>query len=293
MKKMFLLGFLGMALNLKAEPEKQKKVELTPLESIAIGSAAGLTEVLFPGQPLTYCMNIAILKKTKGLEKPVTFNARHMYRGFFANAGGMAPTTALQTVVRMEGEKLLRSGSSEELSAFQKLALAFTAGVTSAAAATPSESIPVYQQLAGTQGVAKSTSQAFNELKGKAWRGFFPTAFRDGLFTVGYGALAPLAGKAFEEQVGESTVAKLAAGAATGTVIALATQPCAVIKTALQGDPLRQKYQGSFDAASSLYRTEGMRGLFSGLSARCARITFAIPLLSMAVESYSSFFTQE
>lgn len=209
----------------------QKKRSLSMFESVLVGSAAGATEVAFAGQPLSYRANMLSLKQS------CSTNPVHWYKGFSVSLAGMAPITALQKVGRVTGERFLQARQDESLSDAQKLSVACLAGAAAATVATPSEAVPVYMQCMEKAGTPKTSMQAFKELKLQVWRGFSLTAGRDGLFTMGYGSLAALAKARATQAYGDSPVVSVGSGALTGGAIAVATQPLAVVKTMLQGDP--------------------------------------------------------
>lgn len=290
-KYLFLLIFFGyQAISFSCESPKHSTsasthAELTFWQSAAVGALAGATEVSILGQPLSYAMNQVVQSK------PCARNPLAWYRGGLANIAGMAPITAIQQVVNVKGQALVRKfQAGDPLTDSQKMIVALAAGATSALAGTPSESIPVYMQKPECHGI--STMQAFRDLKTKAWRGLVPTAGRDGLFTVGYSALAPLAKERVRARLSDTNLAaytkpaELGASVAAGVLIAVATQPLAVVKTKLQADPFAQSYSTSFAAAQAIYQTDSIKGYFKGMVPRGARVMVAIPVLNVASEFY-------
>lgn len=289
LKAKFSLGLLSLSCAFvnyaSTEPSASKKSATPTLwQGVAIGGLAGITEVSLLGQPLSYAMNQRVQSR------PLATNPLAWYRGGLANAAGMAPITAIQQVVNLKGQTLLQQYQNAALSDTQKMTVALLAGATSALAATPSEAIPVYLQKPECAG--KSTLQALQELKLRAWRGLVPTAGRDGLFTVGYAALAPvLQSRVHAELVGTrwenyTTTAEFGATVGAGVLTAVATQPLAVLKTQLQADPFARSYRRTLDAANATYRQAGLPGYFKGLVPRGARVMCAIPVLNKASEFY-------
>lgn len=266
--------------------ERRESLDVKPTlgQNIVIGSLTGVTEVAVSGQVLTYMANQIIDKKA------LSKNPMDYYRGSLVNAAGMAPITAIQKVGNTYGQASIRSWQGQELSDMQKTGVAFLAGAASALAATPSESIPVYMQQPENMGI--STMQATKNLGLKSLRGFWPTAGRDGFFTVGYLELAHIVQEKSQAICGESAVVKVGSGIGAGLVTAVVTHPCAVIKTKLQKDPHSKVYKNSLDVMRRVYAEDGLRGFTKGLSARGTRVTIAIPLMSEAAKWYSSFFSQ-
>lgn len=286
-KYLFLLFFIYTVTNFSCESPKSIKstrAELTFWQSATVGALAGATEVSILGQPLSYAMNQAVQ------HKPVARNPLAWYRGGLANVAGMAPITAIQQVVNVKGQALVRNAQAGTLTDRQRMAIAFVAGATSALAATPSESVPVYMQKPECRGI--STIQALRDLKVRSWRGLVPTAGRDGLFTVGYSALAPIMQTHARTNLTNTSLAAypktvdLSASVAAGVFTAVATQSLAVIKTKLQADPFAATYRTSLDVARAIYKTDGVQGYFKGMVPRGARIMVAIPVLNAATEFY-------
>lgn len=286
-KYLFLLFFSYTATNLGCESPKgviHPRTELTFWQSATVGALAGATEVSILGQPLSYAMNQVVQ------HRPVAHNPLAWYRGGLANVAGMAPITAIQQVVNVKGQALVRNTQADPLTDRQRMAIAFVAGATSALAATPSESVPVYMQKPESRGI--STMQALRDLKIKSWRGLVPTAGRDGLFTVGYSALAPIMQTHARASLTNTSLTAypktvdLSASIAAGIFIGITTQPLAVIKTKLQADPFAATYRTSLDAARAIYKADGVQGYFKGMVPRGARIMVAIPVLNAASEFY-------
>lgn len=263
---------------------KKDTVTLTLMQNIAIGGAAGATEVVSFGQIASYFMNQIIQGK------PISRNPFHWYRGSAVNAASMAPITAVQKVVDAHIRAQMKAAQEHDLSAVQKMTAAFVAGTAGACIATPTEAIPVYMQK--PENVQKTTLQATQDLRLRAWRGFGATAMRDGLFTIGYMALAPIIQERTQAIIGQSSAASVAGGVTAGLVTAVATQPFAVVKTALQADHTKQKYSNAFDVIRATCAQEGFTGLYKGLTARGARIMVAIPVLTKAGEAYTAMLTQ-
>lgn len=263
-----------------SEPQKKPVVHPTLMQSVVVGSMAGVTEVCLLGQPLSYAMNQMVQSK------PLSGNPLHWYRGCVANAAGMAPITAIQKAGSAQLQARMKEAQGHDLSDGQKMGASFVAGAASALASTPSEAIPVYMQK--PENAQKKTVQVALELKRRMWRGLVPTAKRDGLFTVGYDSLAPIM-QAKARAIMDKSSAEVVGGIGAGVATAVATQPLAVVKTAMQANP---GYRNSLEAAQEIYSKHGVKGLFKGLTPRGARIVVAIPVLTKASEKYTALVTQ-
>lgn len=255
--------------------------EPTLFQSVVIGSMCGATEVGTTGQPLFYMTNMKVSKER------LSKNPLQWYRGVGVNMGFMIPITAIQKTVVDQGEQWLQHHQGHKVSSSQKVGIAFCGGLASALASTPGESIPTYLQQPQAKGV--STWEAIKTLKGNVYRGVTHTMLRDGMFTVGYSALAPIFTNQFAKITNKAPGTDLAGGITAGVLTAIVTQPSTVIKTKLQTDSGRQLYKNSWQAIQQTYHTEGIKGFFVGLSARGMRVTCAIPILCGADQLYKKW----
>jgi hypothetical protein len=279
----FLALFLCAAQTNGSDHPKKAALEPTLAQHIIVGGAAGVTEVAIMGQITSYLMN----QKIQG--KSIAKNPLHWYRGGLVNAASMAPITAIQKATDAYIRAHMKTKQRQELSSMQKMTAAFVAGATGALVSTPTEAIPVYMQK--PENIKKTVLQASKDLKILAWRGLSATAMRDGLFTIGYMALAPIMQEKAEAIMGQSPASTVVGGIGGGLLTALITQPFAVVKTALQADPYSALHKNSFNAIRKIYAKEGLKGFFKGLTARGARIMVAIPVLTKAGEFYTTALT--
>lgn len=248
---------------------KQAKKPLTFFESTMVGGVVGAAEVLLPGQMLSYAMNQSVGKKP--------FVLRDSYKGFFVNAGGQMPIAAVQKVVQVKGAAALEEAQRSKLSDGQKVGISFLSGVAGALVDTPSNAMQLYLQKPGNDRVVMIDACRSLSFKGLS-RGFWTNALsKEAPFAVGYQWLAPKTSELLEPYVSEGLLSKAIGGATAGAVVALVTQPGAVIRTKMQTD-WGYEYKNSYVAAKEVYRTGGSRGFFSGLPQRGARVFVAVPL---------------
>lgn len=262
----FFIIFCMINLSLQSSENRP----LTLVESIVVGGLSGGLEVAATGQPLSYAMN------QKFIQQPC--NWRHMYQGGFVNAAGQMPITAMQKVVQVKGTQFAESMQGSSLSTWQKIGISFTAGVAGSCIDTPSNAVQVFKQKPENKG--KSVAQACKELGTKgSFRGFTANAvLKEGPFVVGYQILAS-EGKAFvQKYVDHDLLAEGIGGAASGVVVAIATQPGAVIRGKMQSDPYGQVYTSTWQTAQKIYQQEGAVGLLKGLPQRGPRVALAIPM---------------
>lgn len=247
---------------------KDPNRSLTLTESIVLGGAVGAAEVAFPGQILSYAMNMAINQKP--------FIVRNAYQGVGANAMGQMPIAAVQKAVQVKGSELIESVQGYSLSQPQKFAISFVAGVGGSMIDTPSNAVQLYLQ--NPKNATKNMWQACRDLGRKSFRGSCPNAIKEGLFTIGYQALAPQGKQVVGEYVDNNTVATALGGSLAGALTALMTQPGAVIRNKMQGDLKGDVYSTVRKTVQKIYHTAGVRGFFIGLKQRGARVMVAVPL---------------
>lgn len=267
MSKKIVMTCMFMTASWLCPKDEPVSSPLSLMESIAVGGVVGAAEVALPGQIFSYGMNQAIKGKK--------FVWADAYKGGVVNALGQAPITAVQKVVQVKGSRAIELAQGSELSDAQKVGVSYAAGVAGAVIDTPSNAVQLCMQNE-TQG-KKTMMQAMCHLKEKCHRGFVANAFlKEGLFAVGYQALAPKGQEIAKGYVGDNIAAVAIGGAAAGVVTAVATQPGAVIRNKMQNDPFATT--STMQTAKNIFVSEGMKGFFSGLKQRGARVAIAVPL---------------
>ncbi|KAI9356490.1 mitochondrial carrier domain-containing protein [Zopfochytrium polystomum] len=140
------------------------------------------------------------------------------------------------------------------------------------------------------------------------WRGLGPTLWRDvpfsGIYWAGYESLKPKLLPDLEGQrptAGQEFLAAFTAGAVAGTVAAVVTTPFDVAKTLQQ--TIHHNEPGCLSSPSqqlkfvkvlrSVAETEGLPGLFRGLSPRIARIAPACAVMISSYEVGKLFFESQ
>jgi len=266
-----------MQLHSSDQQQKQPAKPLTLGQSIVVGGVVGAAEVAFPGQPLSYAMNVAIKNAQLPQVQRERFVFSHSYKGFAANALGQMPITAMQKAVQSKGTQWAEKEKGSALSDWQKAGVSYAAGVAGAVIDTPSNAVQLYLQDKANAG--QNTAQALRTLGGKSFRGFAPNAFlKEGPFVVGYQMLAQKGAQVAQKYVGDNLAAVALGGAAAGVVTAVATHPGAVMRNKMQNDPDKKTYTSSWQTAKKVCVDEGVKGLFNGLKERGTRVAIAVPL---------------
>jgi len=251
----------------------------TPVEHAAsdvvvdagIGAVAGMAEVTV-NQPLIYFKN-SIQTGAKIASNPAVW-----YRGYLTNVGTLAPITAIQVSATTILSNVLFGKAPSQANDAEKSISAVGAGALSGLISGPSESIILHQQRTG-----EGTFAALKSIRSDAgWKGVFRgtsyAMFRDGLFTAGFMAGAPMLVKRLRDDYNLSEpTARLAGGCAAGALAAVLTHPADTIKTRLQRDYMGEKYK-SFTAPYA----EG--GLLKGLAARGTRVIVGVCVIGNVTE---------
>jgi solute carrier family 25 protein 39/40 len=126
------------------------------------------------------------------------------------------------------------------------------------------------------------------------WRGLGPTLWRDVPFSVVYWAAYDAASRKLR---GDQKTQKSAfgtafvAGAGAGAIATAFTHPFDVVKTRRQVGMLGD-HGRSLDALRMIYKVEGVKGMYVGLSARIAKVAPSCALMIGVYEAGKHFFTQ-
>uniref|UniRef100_A0A146LB89 Citrate transport protein n=2 Tax=Lygus hesperus TaxID=30085 RepID=A0A146LB89_LYGHE len=216
-----------------------KNRPLIPLESIVAGSLSGTLEASV-NQPLIY------IKNCIQLNKPVRVNPLYWYRGYVANVGSLAPATVIQVTL---SHLLLSHVFHKDMSRRNVVTSAFTAGAISGMITGPAESVIVNQQLHGNT-ILHTLRTIYTDagLRG-IFRGTPYVMFRDGSYTAGYIALAPMLGRHLHQLLREKMqwnlpwlLCNILSGIAVGSALSTLTHPIDTYKTVLQEDYSRKRH---------------------------------------------------
>lgn len=208
---------------------------------------------------------------------------RFLYRSWAVNAASMAPITAVQVRINSAFLAWFTHGGDQTNMA-QQVSAACMAGIASAAISGPCELVMRHQQSTGDSFV-KTVAALTNTPKGSLllYRGFTPTAVRDGGFTAGYLALGKQIGDCipYESTTPMSKVVKaIIGGVPAGVAVALITHPFDTVKAKMQADTHAQEYKNMLDVVKKVYAIEGAQGFFPGVELRTKRVVRAIALMN-------------
>lgn len=258
---------------------------------------------------LTRCQNPQNIRYT-GLVNAFMSIAKHegptaLWRGLTPTLLMSVPSTMVYFTANDQITYALRalsssSSSSASLSGFSRLADSLVPAISGSCARVgavilmgPLELVRTRIQ-AGTEDVSASLRQYFrtiiqNEGLLGLWRGVRPTLWRDVPFSALYWTVVDditgrLRSRSTEPNSGwQSFKIAFAAGAGAGFVAALVTNPFDVAKTRVQVAEHSSDGLATFRILSSVYQTEGVSGLMSGIVPRVVRI---VPACAIMIGSY-------
>lgn len=238
------------------------------VRSIAVGSIAGAAEVSLD-QPL-FNIKTALQQGRK-----IDWQPKALWNASYTNMASMIPTTALQVCGNDALNKIYKDiNDGKNPSNLDKTALAVMAGFGSSLVCGPSEMIMTHQMNTKTGMIP-----TINHLKNKygkmiLTRGLLPTGFRDGGFTCGYTAMPAI----INEKINNEAVSLIL----SGTICAGITHPFDTTKTKMQTEVGQKMFGSMLYTAQDIYKNEGIKGFFKGITPRGLRVICAISFLNCA-----------
>ena len=247
---------------------EQALLKMSPLENAAVDVGAGTIEVIAL-QPILYWKNAT----QQGL--PLSLNPRMLYRGLSTSVVNMATLTGLQFPLTGAVAKAITGGEERPLGDGEKVGAAFCGGFISGLACGPFELTMIQQQRFGGSTLGTPARIVSEYGAAAIGRGITTTIGREAMFTMSMLGVTPLIQEKLVASSGMEKNAALAAGSLTGALLAgVATHPLDTIKSCMQGDLGREKYDGIVQTGRSLATEYGVvQGLFKGLFWRVALIS--------------------
>lgn len=239
---------------------------LTGDQNLALGIVSGM---------MCKSMNYPLLnwKNTVQQGLPISFTPSIVYRGLpmaMINLGG---TTGVQFVCTGFFQKRL-AGPDGKIDSKKETMAALFGGLVSGIPCCVYELTMIQQQRFG--GSIPGTPVRVVKEHGLSilTRGLSTTMGREGLYTMAMLGLTPLIQRGLNESYGMENSMALVAGSLIGAFVsATLSHPMDTIKTCMQGDLGRVKYNNVTQTAKSLVNEYGIaNGLFKGLSWRIGLI---------------------
>lgn len=253
---------------------------VSPLEHTAIGALAGVVEV-------------CIMQPTVGVKnalqegRPVPKTIPGLYRGLAISAGAMLPITSVQFGMnRFLEQTYKRVYETDRLGSGGTLALAMSAGASSAFLGCPAEFVMIQQQKSG-----RSLATEFRHVLAtygalKPFKGLSATVMRESMYASGYLAVAPLLREVLQQQPAVRDVPGgpfVISGVVAGLLATVCTQPADTIKTRMQAFPdasTHPEYRSFLSTTRHIINAEGAGTFFAGLWPRAFRIVCAVFILN-------------
>jgi hypothetical protein len=165
----------------------------------------------------------------------------------------------------------------------------FLAGAVSATVSSPAELIMLWQQNKGTN-ILTTTREIMAQSPLRIYRGFIPTAARDGGLSVGYLALAETIRVGFVAPLfpqDSNLPPAILSGIIAGVFAAIVTHPFDTLKTDLQADITKQRFNGLFTALAWRMKSTSSGGsgrwtsLYKGFEPRAVRVISGVTIMSI------------
>lgn len=246
---------------------------LTKTENATVGALAGVADIT--------CIQWAYyMKNARQQGLPLTLNPFVLYRGYAANCMNISMGTCFQFVANGAIESILMKDGPRKLTPAEQLSSGFVAGFASGIVASPFELIMTQQQLNG-KSIGTNTYGLVTQ--GQILRGFVPTCFREGVFSMAYLGMAPVIRTKLGEAMpgtseeGLRIVAAVCGAAACGIL----SHPFDTVKTCMQGDVEQTKYGSMTKAFSRIHSDGGIPALYRGLEFRFVRQVWQVWILDL------------
>lgn len=217
---------------------------------------------------------LSIIKINLQQKTPIPWEIKGLYRGLIPNALGSIPTTAIQITATQWFEQDVFLGSPTYT---QKICSALTSGVVSSVFSTPVELLITKLNHSRTLNLS---SVARSQFVTYGLTGFFigqvATALREGGFSIFFMAITPWLKNHIKSYGVNDNVAVAVAGACSGVLSTIVTQPLDVIKTQQQSDSFQKTNVGFFKTAEKI----GFSNLWNGFLPRSSSIIISITFMT-------------
>jgi hypothetical protein len=249
-------------------------------QAMIAGIIAGIAEVSV-NHPLW-----VIKTRMQSDYKPV-LQLKRIYHGLFSNMLSMVPLIAL----RLSLATLLKNNCSTDTSSRNLIVSSIIGGSIPSILSSPLEFIRTRQIH---NGLSLSLT-CKNLIKKNGYRvlstGMTGTMGRDGLYTCGFFALAPILKDKINTYSNKEWVASVVSKPLAGAIAAFASQPLDTIKTKQQIRAEQEK-TSLLKVAKEIAQKEGFQGFFKGSTPRIIRVTSAITIISTVYEKVTDFFIE-
>ncbi len=242
------------------------------------------------------CVNhpLVALKQRHQSGYSFTLQPKILYRGLGSSLSFMAPIITMRMSVNDSLKNYLISENDPKHNA-KKILCSFSAGIISSFLTNPTELIMTYQQkLGGTMPNAINSIVRKNGNIFSLYKGFFPISVRDGIFTSGFLSGTPIIKKKIMPILDNNEhVSSLLAGYMSGLIAALTSQPPDTIRAFIHDSAADGKKPSVTEAFKSIYKKDGLFGLYKGGGYRCVRVISSATILPLAIEKLNASFKKK
>lgn len=230
---------------------------------------AGTLDVML-SEPLEY------FKTMRQVGMKPSGNPRAWYRGAPVSLASALPTTIIQFTSR---ELLKDMLPGDDFDADIKRSL--IGGFASSLTATPAEFLKLHLRMQQERGQKKpilETAQSLIATGGPRVLlcGITTKALREGIFSSGYLAIYPNLFAELSNAGLDGVSASLVAAAVTAACVTCVSHPFDTVSTRMQEDYMRKHARTSWQHACEIYRAEGTKGFYSGVSWRFLSVLIAV-----------------
>lgn len=273
------------------------RVALSPVENMVAGAIGGALEISIQMPILTYKLCIQ-----EGRALPTTVGG--WYRGVVAQAGTVAPMTALQFVVHgLLLSTMMNGDNTREATTIETLVSAAGAGIVSATVYSPVDLITIQQQKSRHVHPIQTLRYILGHCREHnksgilgLYRGYSACAIRGSIYTTGYLGLAPILSSHLTKDSSSpfnNTKLATAVGACTsGIFCSIISHPFDTAKTCLQSEIIGQRYRTTVQTILLRFQMGGLTSLYKGLAPRLIRNCGAFFVVN-AVREQAIYFKSE
>mmetsp|Transcript_53956 Transcript_53956/g.136770 ORF Transcript_53956/g.136770 Transcript_53956/m.136770 type:complete len:304 (+) Transcript_53956:67-978(+) len=260
---------------LPSAPSKSNKLrasmtapEPSPLITMVMGAICGTADT-------TLLQSTNYLKCAKQQGLPFTLRPSVLYRGYVVNTMSNSVCVMSQFLFNGLARRAITFGETRPLTNMEKVGCGVFAGALAGIVCSPMELVMIQQQRFGG-GLIPTALAMCKGGPSVLMRGSLGMSAREGIYAGGFLGLMPVVREHvqhdFPDTLGKSAdTARLTAAVTTGPLCTFLSHPPDTLKTLMQGDVGRQRYEGYMQTAKLRVGEAGLQELWSGMSWRLGR----------------------
>ena len=264
---------------------------LSPSENLLAGIVGGTIETLINMPLIAYKFN-------SQNNDPMPKNVKGWYKGIIPQVSTVVPITAFQMTTNNLLTKFysdnFQYSKTNQISNQYKIGFACLSGTLSSLLYTPVDFITIYQQKTKLS-ITDSTIGVYQKYGlGTFYKGLFPCAMREMIYTGGYIGVAPILSNYISNNyMIDNNYSLIIGSIITGTVCCILSNPFDVVKTIIQSNyNIQSSYENNtfrllklIIKNDKLYNNQsnyGINYLFKGCIPRIFRVSGAFIILNYA-----------